>query len=276
MKKYNNELLKYGHKEGNAFKGLMPNTIELLGGVGSSNVNIKYHGVEVKGADALEVANITDLFKNYSPDFTQEKVVLLTNYNPTEPITVTSELTLNLNGKKIVGPLLDENGIPTDDESKISDSYGLWVKDGGKITINGEGVIESRNAKYSMAIWANGGKVTINGGTFVNHGDGCDLIYASKGGYVEIYGGEFKATEYKGIESGTGNAHSALNIKNSDRANSDIIVYGGRFYGFDPAHNVSEPNPSEEWLASHPNGFVAEGYESVEVEPNVWEVRKLN
>jgi hypothetical protein len=276
MKKYNNELLKYGHKEGNTFKGLMPNTIEILGGIGSTNVSVKFHGVEAKGMDALEVVNVNDLFENYTPDFTQGKVVLLSNCNPTEPITVTSELILNLNGKKIVGPLLDENGVPTNDETKVSDSYGLWVKEGGMVTIDGKGVIESRNAKYSMAVWANGGKVTINGGTFINHGDGCDLIYASNGGYVEIYGGEFKATAYIGLEAGTGNAHSALNIKNADRENSDIVVYGGRFYGFDPANNVSEPNPSESWLTSHPNGFVAEGYESVEVEPNVWEVRKLN
>jgi hypothetical protein len=140
---------------------------------------------------------------------------------------------------------------------------GLWVK-GGDVTIEGEGEIVAQDAMYSMAVWANGGTVIINNGRFINSGDGCDLIYASNGGKVYIYGGEFIATEYKGVESGTGNKHSALNIKNSDRAKSDIIVYGGSFYGFDPANNISEPNPSDEWLASHPNGFVAPGYKSVQ------------
>ena len=114
-----------------------------------------------------------------------------------------------------------------------------------------------------MAVWANGGKVTIHGGTFVNGGDGCDLIYASNGGKVYIYGGEFKATERKGDESGTNNTHSALNIKDKDRKTSEIVVYGGKFYGFDPANNLSEgPNTN----------FVAEGYKSVEISEGVWEV----
>lgn len=138
--------------------------------------------------------------------------------------------------------------------------------------IDGEGKVESQEAGYSMAIWADGGKVTIKNGTFINHGDGCDLIYASNGGHVEIYGGEFKATEYRGVEPGTKNPYSALNIKNGDREFSDIVVYGGKFYGFDPSNNLSEPNPSEEWLVKHPNGFVAEGYKSVETSEGIWEV----
>ena len=116
-----------------------------------------------------------------------------------------------------------------------------------------------------MAVWAKGGKVTIEGGTFENGGDGCDLIYASHGGKVYIYGGEFKATERTGAESGTQNTHSALNIKDTHRGSSEIVVYGGKFYGFDPANNLSEgPNTN----------FVAEGYKSVEISEGVWEVVK--
>lgn len=89
---------------------------------------------------------------------------------------------------------------------------------------------------------------------------------------VYINGGEFHATSYKGNEPGTGNAHSALNIHNSYRHNSDIIVRGGTFYGFNPADNVSEPNASTEWLETHPNCFVAEGYKSVEISEGVWQV----
>lgn len=193
------------------------------------------------------------------PDIINEdEIILETNWTPFETIVVESGVKkINLNSNKIIAPeFIDESDNSTN-------SVGLWVK-GGDVTIEGEGEIVAQDAMYSMAVWANGGIVTINSGRFINSGDGCDLIYASNGGKVYIYGGEFIATEYKGVESGTGNKHSALNIKNSDRAKSDIIVYGGRFYGFDPANNVSEPNPSDEWLASHPNGFVAPGYKSVQ------------
>lgn len=201
-------------------------------------------------------------------------VIMPNDYSPESPIILSNiEVKVNLNGKKITAPVFAEsNGEVL---AGNSDSYAFWVKEGANLTIEGDGEIEAQEASYSMAVWANGGNVTINGGTFINHGDGCDLIYASAGGKVIINGGEFKATEYRGIEAGTGNSHSALNIKNSDREFSDIIVYGGKFYGFDPANNKSEPNPSEEWLATHPNGFVAVGYESVETEPDIWIVRKI-
>lgn len=198
------------------------------------------------------------------PDFSAPEVTLLSNYKPSEAIVITGVTVLNLNGKQITAPLHGLNGEVVETESDATDSYGLLVKEGGDITINGEGVIEAQPTTYSMAVWAQGGKVTINGGTFKNGGDGCDLIYASAGGQVEIYGGEFIATEYVGNEPGTTNPHCALNIKNSDRDNSDIKVYGGRFYKFDPANNLSEPNPSTSWLEKHPNGFVAEGYKSVQ------------
>lgn len=114
-----------------------------------------------------------------------------------------------------------------------------------------------------MAVWAQGGDVTINGGKFYNGGDGCDLIYASNGSTIEIYGGEFHATENTNAEPGTKNKFSALNIKDKDRDNSKIVVYGGTFYGFDPANNLSEgPNTD----------FVAKGYKSEEIEENVWKV----
>ena len=55
----------------------------------------------------------------------------------------------------------------------------------------------------------------------------------------------------------------ALNIKDKDRDNSSITVYGGKFYGFDPANNLSEGKNTN---------FVAEGYKSIEIEEGVFEV----
>lgn len=188
-------------------------------------------------------------------------VSLTQDYAPDKPIILMNEKTsVKLNGKKITAPVFAEsNGQILDGDT---DSYVFWVKDGSELTIEGDGEIIAKPAKYSMAIWANGGKVTIKGGKFYNNGDNSDLIYASGNALVEIYGGEFHANENKGAV-GTKNAYPALNIKDKDRETAKIVVYGGKFFGFNPADNLSE-GPA--------TNFVADGYKSVEIEPSVWEV----
>lgn len=173
--------------------------------------------------------------------------------------------TIKLDSGSIVGKVFAEsNGEMIEGNS---DSYAVWVKDGGNLTIEGDGEIIAQDATYSMAVWANGGDVTIKGGTFRNGGDGTDLIYASAGGSVYIYGGEFIGAGNTGSEPGTANKFSLLNIKDKDYKSgaSEIIVYGGKFHGFNPADNLSE-GPG--------TNFVADGYKSVEVEEDVWEVVK--
>jgi hypothetical protein len=181
-------------------------------------------------------------------DYTPETTIILTNV----------ETKVNLNGKNITAPTF------VDESDNSTNSIGFWVQNGANLTIEGEGEIMAQEANYSMAVWANGGTVRINGGTFRNAGESCDLIYASAGGHVDIYGGEFIATP-KGVEAGTGNDYSALNIKNADRGNSSITVYGGRFFKFNPADNISE-GPG--------TNFVADGYESIQ-DGDWWEVRKI-
>jgi hypothetical protein len=189
-------------------------------------------------------------------------VTLKKNYSLSAPVVLTEgqSCTVKLNGKALTAPVFTEsNGEVIEGNS---DSYVFWTK-GGELIIDGDGRVEAQEAQYSMAVWAQGGKVTINGGEFYNHGDGCDLIYASNGGQVEIHGGEFHATERSGEVPGTKNRFSALNIKDADRGTASIVVYGGKFFGFDPANNVSEGPDTN---------FVADGYKSVEVETGVWEV----
>lgn len=184
------------------------------------------------------------------PDINNDNIVLENNWTPYDTIVVESgNKNINLNNNKIIAPdFIDESDNSTN-------SYGLWVK-GGAVTIDGEGEVVAQDADYSMAIWANGGTVVIKNGTFRNGGDSCDLIYASAGGRVEIYGGEFVAHgPASGKEPGTKNPYTALNIKDRDRENSSIKVFGGRFYKFNPADNVSE--------GEHTN-FVAEGYKSIQ------------
>ena len=133
------------------------------------------------------------------------------------------------------------------------DSYAFWVKNGGDLTITGEGTVSTAACKYSIAVWAQGGKVTINGGKFTNAGEGSDLIYASANGHVVINGGEFVACKKQAGVDGTLEDYSVLNLK-GDNTGSSITCYGGRYFMFDPANNKSE-NPAV--------SFVADGYKSV-------------
>jgi hypothetical protein len=178
---------------------------------------------------------------------------------------VNTKLTIDLNNNSIIGGVFSESNGSINEGT--SDSYAFWVKEGGNLTIKGDGEIKAQEATYSMAVWANGGDVVIKGGTFRNGGDGTDLIYASAGGNIYIYDGEFIGAENTSSESGTANKFSLLNVKDKDYKSgaSNIVVYGGIFHGFNPADNLSE-GPG--------TNFVADGYESVEIEPNIWKVQK--
>lgn len=190
-------------------------------------------------------------------------LMLANNMELTAPVMLAPGkiLNLNLNDKTMTAPLFAENNGEVAEGN--SDSYAFWVKEDSMLTIEGEGDVKAQPATYSMAVWANGGNVTIKGGKFYNDGEGSDLIYASNGGKVYIYGGEFHPCKKQEGVDGTKDAYTALNIKDKDRGISEIKVYGGKFYNFNPANNLSEgPNTN----------FVAEGYKAVEVEPNVWEV----
>jgi hypothetical protein len=261
----------YGHIEGISFKGLTPSAIEKIGGIGFSDVVVRRHGMEGKGQNSLEVVNKNDIFSTdkesnvvVEPDFTNANVVLNNNYSPVAPIQVESSVVLSLNGKSITGPVfMESNGDVLEGNT---DSYGLWVKKGGDIVVEGNGEIIAQEAKYSMAVWADGGNVTIKGGVYRNGGNSCDLIYASNGGNVLIEGGEFfPKGPSDGSVPGTKNKYTALNVKDKDYKSgvSNIIVKGGIFHNFNPENNVSEGDNTS---------FVADGYKSVEISENVWEV----
>lgn len=196
-------------------------------------------------------------------DFSED-VYLVKDYMPSAPIVLQNVKTqVNLNGNKVVAPVFSEsNGAISEG---VTDSYAFWVKEGSDLTIKGDGEIISQPAIYSMAVWAQGGTVKIYDGKFSNAGEGSDLIYVSAGGKVEIYGGEFHPCKRDEGVAGTNQDYCALNIKDSDRDISSITVYGGTFYNFNPADNKSEGESTN---------FVAEGYVSIEIEPNVWKVVK--
>lgn len=177
-------------------------------------------------------------------------------------IVFNGDAVLDLNGYSITAGLFTEDsGTIKDGES---DSYAFWVT-GGSLTIKGEGCIKTKDCKYSIAVWCTGGEVNIYGGSYYNSGDGCDLIYVSSKGLVNIFDGYFEATT-NSKTAGTMNNRSALNIKDKDRATADIKVMGGSFLNFDPSNNLSE--------GANTN-FVTEGYEVV-VSDNLYKVVKIS
>lgn len=217
--------------------------------------------VKLKGIDALPQYGVSNLEEFLNKIKLGGFINLDSDVNLSNTcIVIEKDTTINLNGNRITGGVFTEsNGNITDGDT---DSYVFWVK-GGKLTIEGNGTIEAKSAKYSIAVWANGGDVEINGGTFVN-GDGSDLIYVSNTGNIIINDGNF----YAGKNTdpvGTKNPYSALNIKDKDRNNCSIKVKGGTFYGFNPADNVSEGPDTN---------FVEEGYISVNISDNSWRVEK--
>ncbi len=175
------------------------------------------------------------------------EVVLGEDMEIKHPLVVKAgvEATLNLNGKTIKN------------KAENTDTDVIIVEAGATLTINGEGTIEAVSGNDGYAVIAEG-KVIINGGTYKagvdQNGDTNAVVYARGNGKVYVNGGTFPN------DNGTG---FVLNKKDADRATTIIEVTGGRFVGFNPADNAAE---------NAGTNFVKAGYESIEVEPNVWEV----
>lgn len=162
--------------------------------------------------------------------------------------SVEGNVTLDLNGKTLsFKSRPNKYGEPT--------AYGLVVKDGAKLVINGDGaLICDAGNENGNVIWAYGGDVEINGGKFENLSACLECIYASKNSEIIINDGEFKAAFNDGSVDAAKNDYNILNKLDADRDKCSIKVRGGRFYRFDPANNLSE-GPG--------TNFVDEGYESI-------------
>ena len=105
--------------------------------------------------------------------------------------------------------------------------------------------------------------MNIEGGAFYNESSNSSLIYASDGAKINVSGGEFypsPATSSYSLRR-TVTYCPALDVDNPEV--SKIAVTGGVFHNFNPADNSTGIN------------FLADGYESVEIEPGVWEVREI-
>ena len=134
-----------------------------------------------------------------------------------------------------------------------STSAMVLIRSNCSMYFEGDGRWENTNG-YGIWKSSNDGEVVINSGEFIAQ---TSAVYAEKG-FVKIYGGTFKVSDE--------DKKYLLNCLDSTytAGTSGIQVYGGKFYGFNPAEAMSEPGA--------PVSFVMEGYKSVEVEEGVWEV----
>ncbi len=168
-------------------------------------------------------------------------------------ITGGRNYTINLNGHTI-----NHDGTYQDGKNTGYTYLFTVAHDNSKLTINGEGTINSANSEgvvsivyaqsgtetvinggdfkpyKGIAVWAgNGSEIIINGGSFISTGsDDEELIYSS-GGVIDIYGGFFHNTEQE---------NRPVNVANVNRGTGFINIYGGTFVNFDPSTGGDDPN----------------------------------
>ena len=148
---------------------------------------------------------------------------------------VENSLAINLNGHKL---------------SYEGNDIMIRVDKGAKLTFNGPGEVVSTDYIASVN---EGGEIYVNGGSYT----GSTTCFNVNGGKLFITDGYFNAWNetYKGVYT--------LNF--IDNQGTEIVVTGGSFNKFNPAEPESEP---ADWYKDHPNGFLAEGYSSVQVGDN--------
>ncbi len=150
------------------------------------------------------------------------------------------ETTINLNGHTITYANPDEEAYTA-----------VFMVKKGTLTIEGEGNVVAEG-EGNIAVWAgrgdaeNDGYVIIKGGNFSNTTDQ-ELIYTTNKGIIKIYGGTFQVAE-EDQDSFAAPQYPVLNLYNNGKTGNDIIVYGGTFYNFNPADNISE-NPKKNFVA---------------------------
>lgn len=186
------------------------------------------------------------------------EVTLTESVELSKPVVVNAGVNavINLNGYDIIN-------------TTKSDEYGAGeaIIVYGNATINGEGTV----AGCTRAVWARGAEndavVNIYGGKYTGCEEGfaeggCSVIYASGDNVINIHGGTFEAlaADKTSYADKTNGVYAALNVQDN---HGTINVCGGTFKNFNPAQPGTEP---ASWMQTHPNGFVAFGYKSRNVE----------
>lgn len=166
-------------------------------------------------------------------------------------IIVTGATTLNLNGKIIT---------PNDMGNNDTNFTALIVDADTAINAGVNGGIDTQtNGGYGINV-RNGAKLTINGGTYYGGGT---AVQAQKG-FVIINDGNFAVEPYSNPVYGYKFMLNCIDAAYK-AGEAGFTVYGGTYTGFDPSNSDSE-NPRA--------SFVPEGYTCTKTGEDVWTVTK--
>lgn len=178
------------------------------------------------------------------PEAVDGVITLTEDVELTGLIQIDSSVTVNLNGHNITRS--------TAGDGKVA----FWVaNDNAVLTITGTGTVSA----HGPAVWVSNGKAILEGGTYDSLES--STIYATTVGSIEILGGNYKNTARN-----TDSTCFVLNLRDSERETTSIIVKGGEFLNWNPADNEAE-------LAN--TSFVQDGY-SVVKDGDWYKVQKLN
>lgn len=240
-----------------------PNTLIINKTVHIDNLNVTQGNVLVKVARQADIANVVGnytLASGCSIDYIKDNV---TNAN-VSVLTSTGEHTLTediaKNGRFAPGIFASDDIVWNLNGHNITftntQGYANFLLRGSlHLEINGQGNVINNAGDYGFWAAAEGVKIVVNGGNFeaATH-----VLYAEKG-TIEVNGGTFKLTNPDECDKDVnGNFKFLLNCKddNYTAGKANIIVRGGKFYGFNPAVTYGEPNA--------PVSYVPQGYHVVE------------
>lgn len=239
------------------------NTLIINKNVHIENLNVTQGNVVVKVARQADIASVVEDYTlaagctidHLHDDITASNVSNLTatgTHTLTEDIAksgrfapgifASDDIVWNLNGHNIT--------------FTNTQGYANFLLRGSlHLEINGNGNVVNNAGDYGFWAAAEGVKIVINGGNFeaATH-----VLYAEKG-TIEVNGGSFKLTNPDACDKdANGNFKFLLNCKddNYTAGKANIIVRGGKFYGFNPAVTYGEPNA--------PVSYVPQGYHVVE------------
>ena len=154
--------------------------------------------------------------------------------------------------------------VPVDDTSVSM--IGVYVKNPEDSSTIATATLKNVNiTSPNPVIGCDNTVITIKSGTIT-----CNTTaeaVKSQGGLIKIEGGTYKSDDYNG-------KNYCLNVidnrfKDGKTPLDFFQVTGGTFIGFDPANAYTEPEPFS------PCSFVPEGYQSIETEPGVFTVSKI-
>lgn len=190
------------------------------------------------------------------------RVTLCKDINPSDPITVSQTLTLDLARHKIS----NTSEIWDDTEDKKHWSL-IRVSDGGNLTITGDGILEARQDDcFAVDLYDTTSQCTIENGTFIGN---IHAVYVYNGN-LTVNGGTFSVKQKYSAEYPNEYVLNCYDDSYKNRTAS-ITVKGGTFLGFNPQNCRAEGAGTN---------FCAEGYvgviEKTEDENTYYTVKPLS